>query len=193
MLALELLGQLGLADLALEAAVAVARVQVADELHGDRRAALHGRARLEVLQAGAQDALVVDAPVLVEALVLDRDRGLLHRRGDDRELDWRAQLVGRDEAEALAVGGVDHRGLAVVDRLERVDRRGRGGDADDVADQAEDADEAGDDADAEGDQEALAEPTVALLAALLSLSAAHARSNTRGRPRWMRGRRRRGF
>ena len=53
-----------------------------------------------VLDRGADDALVVDALVLVEALVLDRHRRLLE---DLRELvrgDGRDQVVVLDEAEA---------------------------------------------------------------------------------------------
>ena len=70
---LEVLGELRLADLALERALLLARVEVADELHRERRAALDLVAVLEVLHAGADDALEVDALVLVEAAVLDRD------------------------------------------------------------------------------------------------------------------------
>jgi hypothetical protein len=76
---LEVLGELGLLDLAREGPLAVARVEVADQLHRQRRAALHVLVALQVLDGGADDALEVDALVLVEARVLDRDRRFLHR------------------------------------------------------------------------------------------------------------------
>ncbi len=50
--------------------------------------------------------------------------------------DRRAQLVGLDEAEARAVGGVDARGRAQLDRLRGVERRRGVRDADDPADDA---------------------------------------------------------
>jgi hypothetical protein len=53
--------------LRLRSRVALARVEVADELHGQRRAALDVVAGLEVLDRRADDALEVDARVLVEA------------------------------------------------------------------------------------------------------------------------------
>ena len=54
-LLLELGGQLGLADLALEVAARVLDVERAHQLLGDRRAALHVLAGLDVLHAGADD------------------------------------------------------------------------------------------------------------------------------------------
>ena len=54
-----------------------------------------GRAGEDVLVKRAGDALVVDAAVLVEAAVLDRDNRLLHHRGD---------LARLDEDPALVVG-----------------------------------------------------------------------------------------
>ncbi len=69
--------QLRLDDLAFEVALGVADAEVADQLLGDRRAALDRFPGFEVLDRGAQDALGVDAAVFVEALVLDRHRGEL--------------------------------------------------------------------------------------------------------------------
>src|SRR6201999_3914986 len=106
-LVLELLGELGLADLALVALDAgpdrVLRVQVADQLHRQRRAALDVLLGLQVLDRGADDALEVDALVLEEAAVLDRDGGVADDLRDLAAGHRRAQDVGADEAEAAAV------------------------------------------------------------------------------------------
>ena len=59
---------------------------VLDELLGDRRGALRGAVAEDVLDQGAADALEVDAAVLVEARVLDRDHGVLDVGGDLPEL-----------------------------------------------------------------------------------------------------------
>ena len=117
-LLLQLRGQLGLADLALEVALGVLDVQGAHELLGDRRAALHVLARADVLDAGADDRRVVDALVAVEALVLDRDHRAAHRRRHVPPWDRRADLVGLHVAQPRAVGGVDHRALALLVRLQ---------------------------------------------------------------------------
>ena len=61
--------------------------EVADQLLGDRRAALDRFAGFEVLDRGAEDPLVVDAAVFVEALVLDRDRRQLQVLGDPLDRD----------------------------------------------------------------------------------------------------------
>ena len=135
-LVLELLGELGLADLALVGAL-LRDVEVAHQLHRDRRAALDGLLVGEVLERRAHDARVVDALVVVVALVLDRDRGVLEGLGDAVALDRAAQLVGLDEAQARAVGGADLGLRAELTRLERVQRRRRGGDRDHVADGGE--------------------------------------------------------
>src|SRR6185312_3341426 len=86
MAVLELLGQLGLADLALVAGdagpCALARVEVAHELHGQRRAALDVLLGLDVLDRRAHDALEVHALVLVEAAILDGDGRLADDVGD---------------------------------------------------------------------------------------------------------------
>src|SRR4029077_20166352 len=86
----------------------------------DCRAALDHVTRAEVLPGGAGDALVVDAAVLVEAVVLDRDRCLAHPRADAPEGDRRAIALSRDRAQQRAVGRVDERVLADLDRLQIV-------------------------------------------------------------------------
>ncbi len=90
--------------------------EVADQLLGDRRAALDRPAGFEVLQRGAGDPLRVDAAVLVEALVLDRDGGALEALRDAVDRDRRPRFFGLDDAELAAVGRVDGRVAALVDR-----------------------------------------------------------------------------
>ena len=97
-LARELDRETRLFQLALERLL-LADVEVADELLRDRRAALDDLAGRHVLPRGARDALVVDAAVLVEAAVLDRDgrarQPLRHLAVRDRL----AVALGRDRAE----------------------------------------------------------------------------------------------
>ena len=69
--------QLGLDDLLPERVLVAAQVEVAHQLHRDRRAALQRGAVGEVLDGRAEDPRQVDAVVVVEALVLDRDGGVL--------------------------------------------------------------------------------------------------------------------
>ena len=154
-LVLELLGQLRLADLA-RVGLLVGDVERADELHRDRRAALLVVA-VEVVDRGADDALVVDAVVLVEALVLDRDGRVAHDLRDVRALEREVQLVVLDEAERGAVGRVDARVLGDRAGLERRERRGRGGEVHDVADGAEAGDHDEDPQHHEGEED-LAHP-----------------------------------
>ena len=103
---------LGLDDLLLERVLVTAQVEVADELHRDRRAALQRGAVGYVLDGRAEDPGHVDAVVFVEALVLDRDRRVLEVFRDRAPADRRAQLIGLDEAQACAVGGEHLRGAA---------------------------------------------------------------------------------
>ena len=73
-------------------------------------------------RGGAQHADVVDAPVLVEALVLGGEHRVLHDLGDLRDPDDRAALLA-ELADQHAVGGVDaQRDLGPVVG-QRVDRR----------------------------------------------------------------------
>ena len=62
---------------------------------------------------------VVDAVVLVEARVLDRDRRVLERLRDLAVGDRLAQVAGLDDAEAPAVAVEDDREAARVARLQR--------------------------------------------------------------------------
>ena len=102
-------------DLALDVVLGVVDVEVADELLGDRRCALADLAGLGVGDGGADDRAVVDAAVLVEVRVLDRDRPLLEVLGDLLELDRLAEDVRLHVAEAVAVG-VEDLGVGAVAR-----------------------------------------------------------------------------
>jgi hypothetical protein len=88
-LVLELLGELGLDDLVLQVVVSGdlrRHVLVVDELHRQRRRTLQRVSAAEqVLNPGAQDPLVIERAVLVEAPVLDRDRGPAERGRDPRD------------------------------------------------------------------------------------------------------------
>ena len=144
-LALELDGEARLLRLALPRDL-VADVEVPDELLGQRGAALDDLAALDVLHGGAQNPLVVDAAVRVEAPVLDR-HGRLREEGRHLvEGDRLAVLLRRDGAEHGAVRRVDEgvlpdghgperRERAAV--LERLDARERGRDEDRRAAQEE--------------------------------------------------------
>ncbi len=96
-----------LLQLAADRALAL-RVRVLDELLCDRRAAFDDLLVADVLPDRAHDPVDVDAAVLVEALVLDRD---------DRQLHPVRDLVRADEDSALLAA--QHRqhalALAVVD------------------------------------------------------------------------------
>ena len=172
-LVLEVLGKLDLADLPRQRAPSVAQVEVAHELLRDRRAALHGPAGGDVGDRGPEDALEVDALVMEEALVLDRDRGVLHVLGDVLERHRSAKLVGLDEAQALAVGGEDLRRRALVDRLERFQRRRAGRDVEHVADRHEHGDEQHGAADPEAYEDDSRGAALLPAPATLSLQAGH--------------------
>jgi len=137
---LELRGQLGLADLALEGAFGILDVERASELLGDRRAALHRLPGADVLDAGAHDRPVVDALVGPEVLVLDGDERVAHVLGHLTPPHRCADLVGLDVAEPRAVGGEDHRALALVDGAELVQVRSGRSHRGDVSDDAEQTD-----------------------------------------------------
>ena len=106
-------------------------VDVLHELLRDRRAALRPP-RQQVDGGRAREADRVDRPVLVEALVLDRDDRLLHDLRDLVGLDELAVLVRRaqDREHGVPVSGVDHavRSRARLERVEVLhvlrDRRG---------------------------------------------------------------------
>ena len=114
-LVLELPRQQRLVDLALERLV-VAHVELLHELLGDRGPTFDDRAGRDVRVRGADDRAEVDAVVVVEALVLDRDHGvadgLRHLRpGEHDPVDARVEL--RDEA---AVRRVEERRLGQRER-----------------------------------------------------------------------------
>ena len=140
-LLLELGGQLGLPDLALEVALGIADVERTDQLLGDRGSALHGFARLEVLDPRANDRVEVDALVLVEALVLDRHRGLAHRGRHVAERHHPTDDVGLHEAESGAIRREDHGHLALVVCAQLVQVWCRGGHGQHVAGGRQDADD----------------------------------------------------
>ena len=102
----------------------------------DRRAALDDLAGADVGPECARDPDVVDAAVLVEALVLDGDRRPRQPRAHALERHRLAVALGRDRPEQRAVGRVDERVRADVDRLQarevaRGRERGPGADAGD--------------------------------------------------------------
>ena len=105
---LQLLGELGLDDLVLEVALMVGEVQLVGQLHRQRRGALERGAAVEdVPDRRPQDALVVKGPVLIEAAVLDRHRGVL-QGGRDLGARYRRPQQGRvDEAQRRTVGRED--------------------------------------------------------------------------------------
>src|SRR5947208_6434209 len=109
-----------LLDLALEGALA-AGVQVADELLRDRRSAFDDLAGADVAPERAGDPDVVDAAVLVEAAVLDRDRGRRQPARHPAEADGLAVPLRRDRAEERSVRGVDERVLTDRDRPQRAE------------------------------------------------------------------------
>ncbi len=161
--------QLRLDDLAFEVLLRVGDAEVADQLLGDRRAALDRLAGFEVLQRGAGDALVVEAAVLVEALVLDRHRRQLQAPGDALDRDRRARFVGGDDPELAAVGRVEGGITAPVDRLAGGERGRVGGDVEDPGGDADHRDH-GEREDAAADQQQLAsDPTAASLASPVAL------------------------
>ena len=129
----------------------VMEVRVLDELLRDRRAALDDLLVAQVLPDGADDAVDVDAAVLVEALVLDRDDRVLHlrrdvlRRHEDpalrpaKDREHPLARVGRVDVAVdlllLEAGGIEGRDLA-RDRRHQTERER------DQAEQAEDQEEA---------------------------------------------------
>ena len=105
----------------------VVRVRVLDELLRDRRPALHGSAAAHVRPERAHDPAYVDAAVLVEALVLDRDDRLLHQRRDLVGAEQDPALRAAEDGEHAAVVRVDEAVRLVVDPA-RVERRDLAGD-----------------------------------------------------------------
>ena len=121
----ELPGERRLAHLAGDRLV-VAAVGVLDVLLRDRRAALDDRLVADVLPGGAEDAAHVDAVVLVEPLVLDRDDRLLHDRRDLLRGDEHAALVAAEDREHAPLARLVRRrvddGVDVAARVGRIER-----------------------------------------------------------------------
>ncbi len=67
--------------------------QVLGELLGQRRAAFHAAVAGRVADEGAQNADRIDAPMIVEAAVLDGDEGFRQIRRQFGEMDGRAAHV----------------------------------------------------------------------------------------------------
>jgi len=125
--------EVGLDDLLLERVLIAAEVEVTHQLHRDRRAALQRLAVGDVLHGGTEDPGQIDAIVVVEALILDRDRRIGEIPGDLTPRDRAAQLVGLDVAQARAVGGEHLRGAAGDQRMQRTERRRGSRDRQDIA------------------------------------------------------------
>ena len=109
----------GLLDLAPERPLA-AGVEVAHELLRNRGSTLDYLARAEVAPERTRDPDVVDAAMLVEAAVLDRNRPPWKPLAHARERYRLAVSIGGDRPEQRAVGRVDEGVLANLDRLQRV-------------------------------------------------------------------------
>ena len=104
------------------------QIDVADELHRQRRTALQGLAAVQyVLDGCAQEPHVVDPAVLVEAPVLGRDRRLSELPWDLAAGNVGAEHDGRDVAQALAVGGVHDGNLSRDVWLQVIEVRSRVG------------------------------------------------------------------
>src|SRR5215210_1409419 len=115
----------------MERVLRVLDVEVADQLLGDRGAALHRlAARGQVLPAGADDRRRIDAAMAVEAPVLDGHRRVLEVLRDLGAADRLPDLVGVDHADQRAVGRVDLGDRPLRDRPQRSERGGRVVDAD---------------------------------------------------------------
>ncbi len=109
---------------------------VLDVLLGQRRGALGAARGLQVADQRPDHALGVDAPVLVEPLVLDGDDRLPQRLGDGRQRDDHPVLrperrqhrgaVGREDRRPLGQGLPLELGRQVLERLDREVRRAVG-------------------------------------------------------------------
>ena len=89
----------------------VPAVGVLHVLLRDRRAALDDALAPDVLPESTEDAAEVDAVVLVEALVLDRDDRLLHDRRDRLGADEDAALVAPEDREHAPLSRGVRRGV----------------------------------------------------------------------------------
>ena len=101
--ALDLIGERRLAELLEDGAAALGLKRVLDELLGDGRGALGRAAGEQVGGRGARHALDVDAVVLVEAPILDRDGRLLHVGGDVARVHQDALIVVEQRPDLVAL------------------------------------------------------------------------------------------
>src|SRR4029078_4279745 len=110
----------GLGELSLQRLLA-RQVEVPGELLRDLRAARADLAGPPVGDHRARDPDGIDAAVLVEAPVLDRDRRLRRPGAHLRARDRRPVPLPPDDAELGAVSGVDEGVLPDGDRTESVE------------------------------------------------------------------------
>ena len=103
--ALDLDGEPGLLNLALERAIG-GEEEIARELHGESRGALHAPAGFDVAIRRAENAPDIDAPVSIEIFVFDGNEGVAK--------DGRVIVVGSDHA-ALKGEGTDDAAMVVVE------------------------------------------------------------------------------
>ena len=107
-LSLETDGECGLLRLAIEDAV-IAEECLLHQLLGDGRSALLDLTGLHVLDQRAHQAAQVDAAMLVELCVLDREDRLFHCVGHLRQRDGFTVLGAVERGQQIAVGGEDLR------------------------------------------------------------------------------------
>ena len=178
---LEAVGERGLAELLQHGAAAFGFERVLDELLGDRRGSLLSAAADDVADEGATDPAEVDAVVLVEAGVLNRDHRVLDVGRDLCRAEEDFVLVAGQRPDRFAVVVEDLavlRGLVlgeVVDRREILGDRGH---------HPEDHRDHGEDAEPEQDEE-----NAQLLQPRLRLLGRRGRPRRGGRDRGRRGRR----
>ena len=132
----ELIGERSLPELLEDRAVRLGLEGVLDELLLDRGGTLDAAFVQDVLDEGAGDAADVDAAVRVEALVLDRDHGLLGDAGDligghdhavllAEDADRLAEIVEQDRAAGvLELGEAGQRRQVRGDRDEHPEHEG---------------------------------------------------------------------
>src|SRR5262249_54522980 len=94
-------------------------IEIAHELLRDGGPALHDAAGTHVGDKRAEDPDRVDAAMLIEAPVLDRDGRLRHPWTDRVALHGGPVLDGREDADEAAVGAVDQRAVRLAHRLQR--------------------------------------------------------------------------
>ena len=123
-LAVELRGETRLLHLALNRLLA-RDVEVADELLRDRRPSFDDRPSLDVGNSCSRDSFEIDAAVIEEAAVLDRDGRLAHPQRHALRGDGLAVPLRRNRSEQRPIRGVDERVGADVDPPQRAEVAGR--------------------------------------------------------------------